>query len=106
MGSKSDLSDEQLVHKALETERELVTKRFQHKLNRLENQAQLGELRRDIARLQTEARQREIAAELPKGALFAKHRSTFSAGSAGSSAAPVEKGGFLSGIVDKLTAKE
>jgi large subunit ribosomal protein L29 len=106
MGVFTDLTDEQIVHRALETERELVTKRFQHKLNRLENHAQLGDLRRDIARLQTEARRREIAASAPKGTLFARHKSTFTATAAGSSAAPAEKGGFLSGIVDRLTAKE
>lgn len=106
MSAFTDLSDEQVVHQALTTERELVTKRFQHKLNRLENHAQLGDLRRAIARLQTEARRREIAQSLPKGSLFARHRGSFVATNATSGAAPAEKGGFLSGIVDKLTAKE
>jgi ribosomal protein L29 len=105
MSGLQELTDEQLVHKALETERELVTKRFQHKLNRLENQAQLGGLRRSIARIRTEARKREIAGGLAKGSLLAKHRASFVP--AGGTAAPAaEKGGFLSGIVDKLTSKE
>jgi ribosomal protein L29 len=106
MSSFQELSDEQLVHKALETERELVTKRFQHKMNRLENQAQLGGLRRSIARIRTEARRREIAGGLPKGALLAKHRASFQPSAAGASGASSEKGGFLSGIVDKLTSNE
>jgi hypothetical protein len=44
-------------------------------------------------------------ANLPKGSLLAKHRGSF-APVTGSSAVTAEKGGFLSGIVDKLTAKE
>ena len=107
MGQFSDLSDEQLVHQALTAERDLVSKRFKHKMNQLENQAQLGGIRRNIARMQTEARTREISQGLTKGALFAKHQGSFSGASAGGSSAPAaEKGGFLSGIVDKLTAKE
>ena len=104
-GSFTELSDEQVVHQALEAERDLVRKRFKHKMNQLENQAQLGMARRSIARLQPEARSREIAQGLAKGSLFARHQGTFGGGAAVSGAV-TEKGGFLSGIVDKLTAKE
>lgn len=104
-GQYADLSDEQVVHQALEAERDLVRKRFKHKLNQLENQAQLGYIRRDIARLQTEARAREIAQGIPKGALFNQHRASFGGKAIEGDAAPT-KGGFLSGIVDKLTAKD
>jgi large subunit ribosomal protein L29 len=105
MGTFSDLSDEQLIHKALQIERDLVTARFKHSMNQLENTARLRVLRRDIARIQTEARVRELKAELPKNALLARHQASFGA-TRGTAPAQPEKGGFLSGIVDKLTGKD
>lgn len=103
--SHADLSDEQLVHKVLQAERDLVATRFKHKTNTLENTSSLRVIRRDIARLNTEARRRELEAGLSKGALLSKHSASFTRESAAGSA-PSEKGGFLSGIVDKLTGKE
>jgi large subunit ribosomal protein L29 len=102
----ADLSDAELVHKVLQTERDLVTARFKHSLNQLENTARLGVLRRDIARMRTEARTREVKNGLAKGQLVGTHRSTFGGKAASSEAPAAEKGGFLSGIVDKLTGKE
>jgi len=94
------LSDEQLVHKALELERTMLAHSFRHRLGQLENSSLLGKARRDIARVQTILTAREHAASLNKGELTAKHRVTFVAtapskgeGDAGS--------GFLSGILDK-----
>lgn len=104
-GQYADLTDEQLVHGALDAERDLVRKRFKHKMNQLENQAQLGQIRRDIARMQTEARTREIARGLAKGSIFNIHRGSYG-GKGIEAEAGAAKGGFLSGIVDKLTAKE
>lgn len=101
-----DLSDEQLVHKMLQVERDLVAARFKHSTNQLENTASLGDLRKEIARLKTEARAREAANGLAKNALFERHASSFGGSSEGSSAGGAEKGGFLSGIVDKLTSKD
>lgn len=106
-GSHAELSDEQLVHRVFEQERMLVQARFRHSMNQLENTAKLRDLRKEIARLKTEARTREIAQGLPKGQLIHVHRQTFSAQSAaGAEQAPEQKGGFLSGIVDKLSGKE
>jgi large subunit ribosomal protein L29 len=108
----ADLNDEQLVHKVLEIERELVRAQFKHSMNQLENTSKLRVLRHDIARLRTEARARETAAGLHKNELLARHRKTFAekAVAASQGAAPVaaspERGGFLSGIVDKLSGKE
>lgn len=104
-GQYADLTDEQLVHRALDAERDLVRKRFKHKMNQLENQAQLGDIRRDIARMQTEARSREISRGLPKGSIFNTHRGSHGGKAIDAEGGPA-KGGFLSGIVDKLTAKE
>jgi hypothetical protein len=76
-------------------------------MNQLENTARLKVLRREIAQLRTEARARELANGLAKDDLIARHRSTFAGvRPAASGAAPAEKSGFLSGIVDKLTGKE
>lgn len=105
--SYTDLSDAELVHKVLQTERDLVTARFKHSMNQLENTSKLGVLRRDIARMRTEARRRERETGLPKGKLLDQHRATFAgAGKQAAEAPAQEKGGFLSGIVDKLTGKD
>jgi len=107
MAEPRELSDEQLVHRMLQTERELVTARFKLSMNQLENTASLRSMRREIARLQTEARRREKEQELPKNRLLAMHRDSFGGGeSASESEATAEKGGFLSGIVDRLTTKD
>ena len=61
MAGHAELSDEQLVHKVLQAERDLVATRFKHKTNTLENTSTLRVIRRDIARLHTEARRRDGA---------------------------------------------
>lgn len=99
------LTDEQLVHKILSSERDLVRARFDLAGNRLDNTASLSVIRKDIARLKTEARAREAAAKATKGSLLSKYAKSFAKGSSGSSASVAEKGGFLKGIVDKLTAE-
>ncbi|MEQ1564081.1 MAG: 50S ribosomal protein L29 [Myxococcota bacterium] len=100
------MSDEQLVHRVLQAERDLVAARFKHSMNQLENTSKLGVLRREIARLRTEARVREAAGGMAKNALFVRHQPTFGVTRGGAASAAPEKGGFLSGIVDKLTGKE
>jgi ribosomal protein L29 len=91
----------------LQVERDLVAARFKHSMSQLENTSRLGVLRREIARLRTEARVRERAAGLGRNALLATHARTFGPQvSATIPAAPAEKGGFLAGIVDKLRGKE
>jgi large subunit ribosomal protein L29 len=57
-----DLDDDQLVSRLAETRQELFNLRFQHVTGQLDNTARLGELRRDIARMTTLLREREIAA--------------------------------------------
>ena len=102
----AELNDEQLVHSILSSERDLVTKRFKHSNQQLENTAQLRDLRRQVARMRTEARAREIANDLPKGNLLHTHRQSFGGGAAESADAEEKSGGFLSGIVDTLAGKE
>ena len=86
-------------------ERELVTQGFQLKTQRLQNTAGLGLIRKQMARLHTEARRREISQGLAKGAVGHIRRSAAPLVSA-AAPAPAERGGFLAGIVDKLTNKE
>jgi large subunit ribosomal protein L29 len=57
-----DLDDVGLVTQLRETKDELFKLRFQHATGQLQNHTRLRQARRDIARLETELRAREIAA--------------------------------------------
>ncbi len=57
-----DLGDLELIERLGETKQELFNLRFQHVTGQLDNSARLGQLRRDVARINTELRAREIAA--------------------------------------------
>ena len=57
-----DLSDDELLERLAETKQELFNLRFQHVTGQLDNYSRLKDLKRDIARLHTERRAREIAA--------------------------------------------
>lgn len=97
------LGDEQLVHKELELERQLVAHTFRHRLGQLENNSVLKSTRRDIARAQTLLTRREKDAGLQKGALKARHRSSF----VPAAAVQGETGDdFLKGILDKRESAE
>lgn len=58
----TEQSDVELVDKLGEAKQELFNLRFQHATGQLDNTARLGHTRREIARLNTELRAREIAA--------------------------------------------
>ena len=72
-------TDEAIVHGELQLERELIEMNFAHKTGQLENTAAITLARKNIARLRTAQRQREIAQGLSKNALRFLHRSTFKA---------------------------
>ena len=57
-----DLDDRTLVDQVREAKGELFKLRFQNATGQLSNYARLGQVRRNIARLETELRAREIAA--------------------------------------------
>ena len=57
-----DLDDGALVDQVAESKDELFKLRFQHATRQLTNYGRIREVRRDIARLETELRAREIAA--------------------------------------------
>lgn len=56
------LGDQELVERLSEARRELFNLRFQLATGQLDNSARLASARRDIARLATFVREREIAA--------------------------------------------
>jgi large subunit ribosomal protein L29 len=57
-----ELDDSELGSRLEEARQELFNLRFQHVTGQLDNHGRLRELRRDIARISTLLRQREIAA--------------------------------------------
>ena len=57
-----DLGDDALIDRLTETKQELFNLRFQHVTGQLDNYSRLRELKREIARINTELRAREIAA--------------------------------------------
>jgi len=64
MASQSfhDLDDGSLIDRVRETRDELFKLRFQLATGQLSNYARIGQVRREIARLETELRAREITA--------------------------------------------
>jgi large subunit ribosomal protein L29 len=57
-----ELNDAELVQRLLESKEEHFNLRFQSATGELDNSARLGAVRREIARLHTLLREREIAA--------------------------------------------
>jgi large subunit ribosomal protein L29 len=57
-----DLPDDGLVERLTETKGELFNLRFQHVTGQLDNYSRLPQLKREVARINTELRAREIAA--------------------------------------------
>ena len=58
----TDLGDTDLIERLSEAKEELFNLRFQFATGQLDNPARLKQVRRDIARMLTELRAREIAA--------------------------------------------
>ena len=100
----TEMSDADLVGKVVALEREIVTSRFAHSMGKLENTASLKVARRTVARLQHEARRREIASGASKGSLLAGASAATGAGDKANDAASSD--GFLKGIVDKIGSKD
>ena len=73
------LTDEQVVHAELQLDRDMVGLRFSKNADQLRNVNQIKVVRRNIARVRTEQRRRELGAGLAKNALRDQHRTTFTA---------------------------
>jgi large subunit ribosomal protein L29 len=99
-----DMDDQQLVHRILDSERELVNAKFQNKLGQLENTASMKVVRRGIARMRTLVRERERSQELKLDSLIHEHRQSYKYDATASAGG--DEGGFLSGIVDKLSTND
>jgi large subunit ribosomal protein L29 len=56
------LPDDELASRLIETKHELFNLRFQHVTGQLDNYSRLGDLRREVARINTLLRAREIEA--------------------------------------------
>ena len=100
-----ELDDKSLVHRELQLERELMEARFRNKTGQLEDTSKLAKLRKGIARARTLQREREVEQSLNPNALRDMHRSSFVAREAGAGGEG-GAGGFLKGIVDKVTPNE
>lgn len=61
-----DMSDVEIEKRIDEEEKNLVDLRFQHELKSLTNTAKIKEVRRDIARMKTILKERELKAEQEK----------------------------------------
>jgi large subunit ribosomal protein L29 len=57
-----DLNDTELEHRLGEAKEELFNLRFQNATGQLDNVARIPEVRREVARIETLLREREIAA--------------------------------------------
>ena len=57
-----ELDDDELETELVETKDELFNLRFQHVTGQLDNYARLGQVTRDVARMHTLLREREIEA--------------------------------------------
>ena len=57
-----EMSDDELVTRLVEARQELFNLRFQHVTGQLDNNSRLSTVRRNVARINTELRAREIAA--------------------------------------------
>jgi len=57
-----DLGDRELLERLASAKEELFNLRFQHVTGQLDNTARLGVVRKQVARINTELREREIAA--------------------------------------------
>ena len=100
--------DQQLVHEELRLEREFIHHRFAHRTGQLDDTSRLPKLRKDIARLRTVQRERELAQGLVVNSLRERYRASFDpdGSAADPDAAEGQAKGFLKGIVDKVTGKE
>ena len=99
MSEITALTDEQLVHKELALERTLIDARVKKSFGTLEDSSVFSKIRKDIARLQTEATSREKKQGLAKNALKAKYRKSFVA----TKQSDESGGNFLQDIADKLS---
>lgn len=69
MSELLELDDREILLRRHDIVQELVAFKFQKATGQLENTARVTQLRRDLARIKTLIRRREIDEQLPKGGL-------------------------------------
>ena len=75
-----DVDDDELLTRLSEARQELFNLRFQHVTGQLDNHARLGQVRKDIARMNTLLREREIqAADAEQAAVDAERQAATAA---------------------------
>jgi len=99
MSEIRELSDEALVHTELQLERDLIDLRVKKSFNTLTDTSLFGNIRKDIARIQTEITSREKKQNLHKNTLKAKFRRTF----VPAKEEEAVQGDVLKSIADKLS---
>ncbi len=97
----ASLDDAALIAKLAELDRQSVEAKFAHSMGQLENTAVLGQLRKDVARIKSEVRRRELAQGLGKGSLESKYQGVGAEGASASSAS--DESSFLQSVVDKAS---
>lgn len=109
----SSLSDEKLVHRELELERNLLDLSFRKRTGQLEDTSKLSQARKEIARVRTAERSRELSQGLRKDSLRTQYRGTWRSSlgnDQGTQGVDASVGGasrgFLKGIVDKIKGAE
>jgi large subunit ribosomal protein L29 len=105
MSEINQMTDEKLVHRELDLERQLVQFNFQHRSGQLDDHSVLSKTRKAIAQSRTEQRRRELEGGLSKDHLRRTHRPTFKP-STELGGAVEAAGGFLQGIKGKLGIEE
>ena len=58
-----EMSAEQLAEKLMELKKDLFNPRLQHATNQLENPGKIADVKKDIAKIKTVQRERELAAK-------------------------------------------
>ena len=99
MSEIKEFTDQELVHKELLLEKELIDAKLKKSLGVGMDLSIFSKLRKDIARLQTEQTLRCKTQGLAKNALKALHRKTF----VYAQAEEEEKTDFLQSVADKLS---
>lgn len=105
------LSNEKLVHRELDLERQLLELSFRKRMGQLEDNSKLAKVRKDIARARTAERAREVAEGLDKDSLRGLHASSWKLASAnqaegGDQATSTGRRGFVRGLLDKIKGSE
>ena len=65
MAINKDLSNEEILKAVEETEAEILRMQFDHAVTPLQDTSVFGKMRKEVARMQTELRSRELAEATP-----------------------------------------